>query len=170
MELNISIQSVAPHSRDAREGAIYQCFKHVKKLFRQVCRRNRQALQEHTFSDISSLYRGRKMSALWNTIRRQLQKKRVNSALSAQQIADFFSGTMQDKHTLSTDHQQISDTVRSRFHENSKKQFDDCVTPETVSRLIKALNRGSSPGCDGITGEHMMNGRSQELCEHLASV
>ncbi len=34
--------------------------------------------------------------------------------------------------------------------------------------LFAKLSRGCAPGCDGITAEHLLHGKSDLLCRHLS--
>ena len=44
------------------------------------------------------------------------------------------------------------------------------IKPERIVDIIQALNRGKSPGVDGITVEHLLYGKSDLLCTLLASM
>ena len=46
--------------------------------------------------------------------------------------------------------------------------FDANIPYGQISILIDSLKRGTSAGPDGITPEHLVHGKSQELCSHLA--
>ena len=47
---------------------------------------------------------------------------------------------------------------------------DRRITAEEVARLIPALNRGASPGPDGVTAEHLIRGSSTVLLQAIASL
>ena len=77
---------------------------------------------------------------------------------------------MQDSGDLTAEHQRISEAVQNKFQENVNTQYNVSVTATNVRDLIGMLNKGSSPGCDGITAEHMVYGKCDVLCEHLSSI
>ena len=152
---------------------VYNCYKGVKKTFRKYCRYYLQHESDMFYQRLNNMYRDRRMTCFWNGIK-QLKRKRVNSSLDAQTLGDFYCSIMNDNHTSMTENQQlITDTVRHKFTEATESDdiFKDStlVTADMVSDMISKLNKNSSPGCDGITAEHLIHGRSTMLCNLLAS-
>ena len=76
-----------------RHGAVYQCYKGVKKLFRKVSRGKMQIVIGNGFNSINADLEKRKMSSFWNKIKLR-QRRKINSSLSAQLLADHYANTM----------------------------------------------------------------------------
>ena len=76
-----------------RTGEVYRCYKAVKKLFRQVCRRNVSNLQKEEYRSIS--YRAQNLNKFWSSIKAKRRKK-SNSSLQPSKLADYYSSIMQD--------------------------------------------------------------------------
>ena len=68
-----------------------------------------------------------------------------------------------------TDQQQAVTSMVKEYANIKTKQIIN-VSPMIVSDLIDSLNRGCSPGIDGITSEHLTYGKSYELCQHFSRV
>ena len=157
-----------------KQGQVYDCYKGTKKLFRKYCRYYMQNEVNSSFINLNSMYRERKMSCFWNGIKR-LKRKRVNSSLQAQAFSDYYATVMQDNHdalSLTDSQQFVIDTVQRKFKESdgelSSPQITE-ITAEMVSKMIDGLNKSSSPGCDGVTAEHLLYGKSHVLCDRLAT-
>ena len=72
-----------------RHGAVYQCYKDVKKLFRKVSKGKMQNIIDNGFNSINADFEKRKMSSFWNKIKLR-QRRKINSSLSAQLLADHY--------------------------------------------------------------------------------
>ena len=153
-----------------REGAVFDCYKGIKKLFRKICRNNIANLSQLQCRKLNSMYHSRNICGFWNSIRKFRGKKNANSTLSSQGFADYFNGIMNDKGYLSTQQQNIDDFVKDCFDKNQNYKEEKIISVADVSKLLRALKMNSAPGQDGITGEHLVYGESDTLCRHLASL
>ena len=63
-----------------RTGAVFSCYKGVKKLFRKLQRGKINEVIESGFAKINNLFGERKMTAFWNGIKMK-QRKHINSVL-----------------------------------------------------------------------------------------
>ena len=52
--------------------------------------------------------------------------------------------------------------------DNKDKCFTDVVNVDKIKVLLSKLKNNSSPGCDGITVEHILHANSHLLLSHLA--
>ena len=145
-----------------RTGEVYRCYKAVKKLFRQVCRRNVSNLQKEEYRSIINSYR--------SSIKAKRRKK-SNSSLQPSKLADYYSSIMQDNAKLTEEQQRISIDVHNKYKNNEQYVIESCIIrPSLVSDLISRLKRGSCPGVDGICSEHFIYGNSPTLCETLSCI
>ena len=149
-----------------RDGVIFNIYKDLKKRFRQVCRYNVNNTKAAVFSTLNHLYKARKMKAFWNKLS-YMQRNKINSAINEEDMASYYTGVMYD---ASPSNDIITKTV-----DNKAKSIENChstinVTPQDVYEMIHVLNRGVSPGCDGITVEHLIHGMSSPLCKLLADL
>jgi hypothetical protein len=152
-----------------REGEAYKCYKGVKKLFRQVSRNNIANMSRRKYVSLNTMYVQKNMCAFWNTIE-GIQRKNVNSTLTAQEFGNYYSDVMNDRYPLSKEQSEIESVVKARFYENQYYTQHVKVTPERVGELIDSLKKNSAPGADGISAEYLILGKSLDLCSHLASI
>ena len=94
-----------------RTGEVYRCYKAVKKLFRQVCRRNVSNLQKEEYHSIINSYRTFKF---WSSIKAKRRKK-SNTSLRPRKLADYYSSIMQDNDKLTEEQQRISIDVHNKY-------------------------------------------------------
>ena len=96
-----------------------------------------------------------KINSFWNKIQSH-QKRKLNSSLNAQIIADFYWDEMCDDSTPFDEFQQmVHDTVKTTFKEWSVKSEHIAFTDRQIERAITAIRKNVSPGIDGITAEHL---------------
>ena len=154
-----------------KDNVVHECYKSVKKLFRKVSRQCMRNELDICFNKVNSYFNERKMTYFWNGIK-NLKRKRVNSSLCAQDMADFYSCVMDDKPcSLSVQQTHIINTVESKYKEctyGDQTLPDEIITSEMVSDMIDRLKCNSSPGYDGITAEHLSFGKSDILLDRLA--
>ena len=137
---NLWVQNDRRHT-----GEVYRCNKAVKKLFRQVCRRNVSNLQNEEYRSIITSSRTQNLNKFWSSIKTKHRKKN-NSSLQPNKVADYYSSIMQDNAELSEKQQRISIDVHNKYKNN--EQFCT-IEPSLITDLISRLERGSSPGVDG---------------------
>ena len=99
-------------------GAVFDCYKGIKKLFRKLCRRKITNIDDNEFHNIYAYFKARKMSSFWNRIKNKRQKQRINSSLDPHRLAEYYRGTMGSDNTPLTPCQcQINNVVKDAFHE-----------------------------------------------------
>ena len=96
-------------------------------------------------------------------------RQSVNCALNAESFREHFSHVHDDDEVqLNPSQELISRAVEKRFSEGCDGTDAKIVTGEMVAQLIPRLKRGSAPGPDFVTVEHLLFGCSSELLEALA--
>ena len=86
------------------QGAVYECYKAAKKLFRKTSRKNANNVLSRNFSEVDTYYRDRKMSSFWNAIQKR-HKRQPSSALPVDTLANYYANIMQDNSPLTPDQQ-----------------------------------------------------------------
>lgn len=153
-----------------RNGTIFEIWKGLKKQFRRQARHNVQNMISRDLNIINNLYNKRQMKAFWNKLKRHQQGK-VCSTLSAENLAQFYKTIMSDDGELTDAQTDIKNSVHNYSTKNSNYSTTDVVIePDLVKRLVKSLKQGTSPGCDGITVEHLTYGMSHTLASILAQL
>jgi len=110
------------------------------------------------------------MVGFWHKVKAK-RIKATSSSLSANDFVHYYSSIMQDKgEDLSNDHKQIVLETTGYFMENKDKCFTDVVNVDMIKVLLSKLKKNSSPGCDGITVEHILYANSHLLLSHLATL
>jgi hypothetical protein len=161
---NLWVQNGRP-----RSGVVYECWKGVKKLFRQASRKCMNNVLEVKYHKLNQLYRNRKMGAFWNFIKMK-QKRKPVSSLENQQLAYFYADVMQDQGVLTEEHENIARAVRTHYDNVSTHKTVSRIQAEQIKNIIPTLGKNCAPGCDGVTAEHLIYGLSDILCEHLAFI
>ena len=154
-----------------RHGAIFDCYKGDKKLFRKICRRKITYVNNNELHNINECYKARKMSSFWNQIKNKRQQQRINSSFDAHQLAEYYRGTMGSDNTSLTPCQcQIDKVVRDAFHEWGGSPQHTVLTDRQFDRAICALRKNVSAGVDGISAEYFIYGSSEILRSHLLAI
>ena len=154
-----------------RAGPVFNCWKGMKKLFRKVSRQCANNTLLANWSQYNDLFHQKKMSGFWNCIKRSRQNRKVKSNLSPIDIAKHFETIMKTSNDLSDEQTLIMEQVEYWSTQNqsmSDQEVSVMFTPELVAKFIKSLNRGCSPGIDGITSEHLHYGNSDILSKCLS--
>ena len=99
-----------------RHGILYDCYKGVKKLFRQVSRRAVDTETQKKFYQLNSLYKCRNMRGLWNSLRHR-KFKNIPSKLAADDFANHFRPIMQDSSDLNTEQTEIRGIVSGKYRD-----------------------------------------------------
>ncbi len=112
----------------------------------------------------------RDSTRFWRKLK--LSKKSVShSKMNVEDFMKHFSGIMQDTgHNLTDEKISVTKHVEENFVQLRDLVITHIITPEEVKKCILKLKRNSSPGIDGITGEFLINGASNILFGHLASL
>lgn len=155
-----------------RSGVLYDVHKYLKKRFRQVCRRNMYGGIHREVSTVNHLYKSGNLKKFWNRLK-SLGRSRVNSKLKSDDFASFFAKTMSDSQGELSDFQrrirELVEHKASGLQDRVSPPVLD-ISPFEIREKIKILNTGVSPGCDGVTADHLAHGLSDTLCAVLANV
>ena len=153
-----------------RHGAVYQCYKDVKKIFRKVSRGKMQNIIDNGFNYINADYEKRKMSSFWNRIKLR-QRRKINSSLGAQLLADHYASTMaRGTAPLDTFQQNVTKEVADYFAQCMRDPQHKQFSIENIDVAIRKLRKNVSPGIDYIAPEHLIQGNSELLRNHLCSL
>ena len=152
-----------------RSGILFSIYKDLKKKFRRTCRRYINGLESKHVTTANHHFRNHNMSAFWNMLKKS-NFKHIDSSLSPDDFAHFYSSIMQDKEAdLSDIHQNIKMLVEQRAKDYKGRQ-PVMITSGQVRRMIKGLKTGTAAGHDGITTEHLIHGLSDNLCNLLGDL
>lgn len=153
-----------------RSGALYDCYKGIKKMFRKQSRHCMNNMLEQGYNKYNDLYHNGRISALWRKIKNS-RKCTVNSALNVESLASHYRNIMTDDEVYTEEQKVTNSTVEGWYKELASKGYVyQGVDETTVSELIDNLNNNCAPGIDGITGEHLKYGKSETLCSILSSL
>lgn len=154
-----------------RKGAVYECYKGAKKLFRKFCRRSAKDLLNSSLTEINSLFKDGHMTKFWQKIKLR-NKKKVTSTLDAQSFADHFSEIMSDRESenLTREQKQIKEFVLNKYSQLSGTSCHVPFTDAELNDAITNLKRNVSPGIDLLTAEHFIHANSPELRSHLVDL
>ena len=155
-----------------RNGTVFDIWKSLKKQFRRRARFNVQSILSRNLNIMNNLYKERQMRSFWNKLKQQ-QNVKTRSHLSADDLAEFYQSVMKDDGNLTASQTYIQNFVKERvnLYDNYKTNVE--IEPNRVIELVKSLKKGTSPGHDGITVEHLSHGMSESLSfvlAHLYSV
>lgn len=151
-----------------RTGHIFSIWKDLKKQFRKLSRKNVQNIMTKDLRITNQFFAKRQMKSFWNKLKR-FQNSKVCSNLTAEDIACYYKTVMTDAGDLTRRQQQICDFVEKCAASNSACQVDVVITASQIMSLVKSLKCDKSPGCDGITPEHLLYGMSSVLANVLAN-
>ena len=150
-------------------GVVHDCYQEARRAYRRTRRVaarsgiDQEAKLLHTLccSNISAFWR--------NVGRVRRGRQSVHCNLNAESFHEHFSHVHDDdEEQLSPSQVVISRAVAERFSEGCAGDDPKIVTGEMVSQLIPRIKRGSAPGPDFVTPEHLFFGNSPELLEALA--
>lgn len=151
---------------------IWEAYKGSKKIFRKLCRVKLNDLNRQHFDDMAGLFRRTSFSGhkeFWNRISEK--KRKLHPAHpSVRDFTRYYAGIMQDDDECDERHRIVAQQVRD-WCESAKESpaNETSMTPESVAKAIDALKRGTAPGVDGVSPEHLLHGKSDVLLHHLAT-
>ena len=77
---------------------------------------------------------------------------------------------MQDEQPLTTQQQNIHESVQQFYREHDNLKSNTIVTGADIKDMIKRLRTGCSPGPDGIVTEHLVHCLSDVVADHMAKL
>ena len=152
------------------DSVVHACYCVARRAYRRARKVAVRAKVDDEARLLHSLRRNRNINAFWrrvNSVRRG--GKRVHSNLNANNFADHFASVNQDDELqLSPGQRLICDAVSARLSAGCDSSEVRVISPEEVSQLVRRLKRGSAPGTDHVTVEHLLYGESQILLIAIA--
>jgi exonuclease III len=154
-----------------RSGAVFNCYKGAKKLFRRFCRRSAKSLLDTSFAEINRLFVDGRMTSFLRKLKLKKQQK-VTSTLQAESFAEHFSALMNDTNCIDLSPEQINikQAVLNRSSLLRKTAQHVPFTEDDVNEAILKLKRNVSPGLDLLTAEHFIFANCPELRTHLTDL
>ena len=153
-----------------KKGAVYECYKGIKKMFRRLSRKCMDNLLAQNFSKFNDLYCNRKLSAFWKTLKNSRRCK-ANSTLKPESLARYYCNIMTDTGPFTPEQVARAKTVEKWYKDLAMSGYQKYfVSPETICDFITKLNSNCAPGLDGLTSEHLKYGKSNILCSVLSDL
>ena len=120
-----------------RLGPVYEAYKGVKKSYRRKSRQCIESPQINAYYKLQGLLNSRKMTAFWNTIKRNRTTK-VKSVLCASDFKEFYSDVMQALPGSSDEHVRDKHIVESFSKESSRNMRLQLVHIDQVNGFISS--------------------------------
>ena len=118
----------------------------------------------------STLFYEKNMNGFWNCIKRSRKPKNIKANVTHNDFANHFEGIMKMTGDLTEGQKVVENKVEQWYLDGIEYSNTEVFTPENIDKFIKALNKGCSPGIDGVTSEHLQYGNSEILRSCLSSV
>ena len=151
-------------------SVVHVCYGEARRAYRRARKLAAHATVDREARLLHSLRSHRNINAFWrrvNSARRCGQ--RAHTDLSADDFAAHFGSVSQGVDCqLSPAQQLICDAVAARFSAGCDLSEPHSVSPEDVSILLRRLKRGTAPGVDHVTVEHLLYGESRTLLAAVA--
>lgn len=151
-------------------AVVSNCYYAARRAYRRARRAAASAHIEKEAGLLRTLRRDRNLNAFW----RRVQRVRRGGSppgleLSPSDFRAHFQAVHQDSYDqLSPEQRRISDAVEARVAATRDDIRTCIVTADQVAGLLSRLERSKAPGVDGVTSEHLVNGRSPALLAALA--
>jgi len=153
-----------------RQGAVFDCYKGIKKMFRRLSRKCINNILQQSYSRFNNLYCNGRLSAFWRSVKNS-HKTTVNSNLSVDSMASHFNSIMTDDGVLTEEQKNIASLVEGWYVQQAGKGcVRNIVNSNSISTLIDKLHSNCAPGLDGLTSEHLKYGKSDILCDVLSEL
>ena len=178
-----------------RSGIVFDILKDLKKKFRQLCRKNINAISRKPIDTLNSHFDNKDMCAFWNKLKSNNHSK-ISSKLIPKDFENHYRHTMTDNGDLTEDQEQTSQYVKTRASKLScictdkvythyKKDCTSCgykghasdisntdltISESSIRSAIKSLKKSPSSGCDGISVNHMFYALSDPLIKALCEL
>jgi hypothetical protein len=161
-----------------KSGIVWECYKNSRKAYRRVCRNSVNDKTNAVAGLINKLHKERKPARLWNIIRKAKKECVSDNAISIDKLDEYF----RKKFTAVNCDTEIAKTAKADVDKlyNGLQEKIKCndgldiskqkMTNYMVRRYIKRLNTHSTPGCDGITTNHLKFAADSKLVLHLTDM
>ena len=153
-----------------KDSQAYICYKDARRQYRKACRHALNFSLRHNYDLVSNLLKTKKHGEFWNLIRRYRRNDVNPDSISVETLESHFrrkfSGPVQSDY-INHAKTQVEEKLASLEEENFSDIF---ISEAKVTRLIKTLKSGSSPGIDGICAEHLKYSIGTPLILHLCSL
>jgi len=142
-----------------REGALYDCHKYAKKAYRRACRDAVHRASSRILKQLDSLFTSRNYKCFWNKLAQaKTASGTAGDEVSSKEMSQYFESKFGRAQTTSASLETVAEA--ESFVE------DQCMIPldgipkirinsYQMSRLVRRLKLGCSPGVDGIAAEHL---------------
>ena len=153
------------------QGQTYECYRRARRAYR----RDRKAASRSSIDNearlLHSLRRGN-LPSFWRHVGRvRRQRQPAQCSLDAERFSSHFSDIHDDNSEQLNPYQTlIRRAVAERFAAGCDSSEPKVVTAKDVVLLIQRLRRGSAPGPDAVTVEHLLFGCCPELLEAIAGL
>ena len=118
---------------------------------------------------ISKLHRQNKSSKLWNIIRKRT--KQSQGGIGLPNLVEYFSNKFKDNRPSTEYIKHARESVNLKFIELNKEaksnSWNRSLSVCEICYYVKKLKNNSTPGCDGITTEHLKYALDSKLPLHL---
>ena len=118
---------------------------------------------------LSQLYNTRCPGQFWNLVRRTRANATDWNAISLNSLFEHFRAKFAAPERCTEANKQALQHVQQKYDSLCDTHFANVTLSESrVTRMIRALKRGTSPGIDGISAEHLFFSIGTTLPFHLS--
>ena len=151
------------------EGPAYECYRDARKNYRRACRAAVRSKQRKFHQLLTRLYHAKRPGQFWNLVRRCRSAQVCCDGIGIEELrchyaTKFAASSSPPNGSI----QEAQVTVSQKYAEMAGIRMDVTVSERKVTRMIKKLRKGCSPGVDGILAEHLQYGLSTSLALHIA--
>ena len=141
-----------------RHTQVFNIYKYVKKIYRNVRRKTMLNFHRHNFDIITDLFKHGDSKKFWNRVRRSKTAGNFNNDdINVNSLRDFFI----DKFSVNERDLPLNVMKAETFVKNKYCNLKNVVyksarfSTHNVVKFIRKLKSGRAPGVDGITPEHL---------------
>ena len=143
-----------------RTSHAFSCYKHAKKIYRQIRRHSLVQFNANNSQALNHLFRYGNTKKFWNKIKVMRQGNNNNqNDIDILTLQNFFEKRFSEDRLLDNGplyHAKCS--TLNKFNAGITSPNNITVTQDSVTRCINKLKLGRSPGYDGIQPEHLKFG------------
>ena len=112
-----------------RTGEVYKCWKGLKKMFRQLCRKRVDQLNNDYYHILNLALQQNSTLKFWKTIKqRRRNTHTTNESVNAKSLSDFYRSVMTDSDSsgFTDDQLRVSDTVSREYNTLCNQMMNSC--------------------------------------------
>ena len=150
-------------------GAVHDCYHETRRTYRRTRKIAARSSIDQEAKLLHTL-RNRNVPSFWKHVgRARRQQQPAQCALDSEDFRIHFSDIHDDNgEQLSPSQRLVRDAVAERFSIGCNDAERRVVSVEEVAKLLPRLKRGSAPGPDSVTAEHLIFGQCSELLKAIA--